>query len=119
MTTVAIIGAGDIGGACAQALASRDHIGHILMIDPAAQAASGKALDVRQSGAIGGFHTQLDGTDDWSRAGGCTVCVIADRFAPGSPEWQGEDGLAMIRLLAPAFGDGPLVFAGVTQSDLI
>ena len=84
-----------------------------------AKAASGKALDIRQSGAIGGFHTQLDGTDDWSRATGCTVCVIADRFAPGSPEWQGEDGLAMIRQLAPACNDAPLVFAGVMQSDLI
>jgi len=119
MTTVAIIGAGDIGGACAQALASRDHVSRILVIDPAAQAAAGKALDIRQSGAVGGFHTQLDGTDDWSRATGCTVCVIADRFAPGSPEWQGEDGLAMIKQLASAFDDGPLVFAGVLQGGLI
>jgi len=119
MTTVAIIGAGDIGGECAQALAARDHISHILVIDSTAKAASGKALDIRQSGAIRGFHTQLDGTDDWSRATGCTACVIADRFAPGSPEWQGEEGLAMIRQLAPACNDAPLVFAGVMQSDLI
>ena len=119
MATVAIVGAGDIGGACAQALASRGHVSHILAIDPAAKAASGKALDIRQAGAIGGFHAQLDGTDDSSRAAGCSVCVIADRFAPGSPEWQGEDGLAMIRQFAPAFGDGPLVFAGVMQGDLI
>ena len=119
MTTVAIIGAGDIGGACAQALAARDHVSHILVVDPAAQAAAGKALDIRQSGAIGGFHTKLEGTDDWARATGCTVCVIADRFAPGSPEWQGEEGLAMIKRLAPACGDGPLVFAGVMQGELI
>ena len=119
MATVAIIGAGDIGGACAQALAARDCVAHILVIDAAGQAASGKALDIRQSGAIGGFHTRLDGTDDRSRATGCAVCVIADRFAPGSPEWQGEDGLAMIRQLAPACADAPLVFAGVTQRDLI
>jgi len=119
MTTVAIIGAGDIGGECAQALAARDHVSHILVIDSTEKAASGKALDIRQSGAIGGFHTQLDGTDDWSRATGCAACVIADRFAPGSPEWQGEEGLAMIRQLAPACNDAPLVFAGVKQSDLI
>jgi len=119
MTTVAIIGAGDIGGACAQALAARDHVAHILVIDAAGQAASGKALDIRQSGAIGGFHTQLDGTDDRSRSTGCTVCVIADRFAPGSPEWQGEEGLAMITQLAPACADAPLVFAGAMHGALI
>ena len=119
MTTVAIIGAGDIGGACAQALAARDRVSHILVIDSTAKAAAGKALDIRQSGAIGGFHTQLDGTDDWSRATGCAVCVIADRFAPGSPEWRGEEGLAMIRQLAPACEIAPLVFAGVMQGDLI
>jgi len=119
MTTVAIIGAGDIGGECAQALAARDRVSHILVIDSTEKAASGKALDIRQSGAIGRFHTQLDGTDDWSRATGCAACVIADRFAPGSPEWQGEEGLAMIRQLAPACNDAPLVFAGVMQGDLI
>jgi len=119
MTTVAIIGAGDIGGACAQALAARDHVSHILVIDSTAKAASGKALDIRQSGAIGGFHTQLNGTDDWSHATGCAVCVIADRFAPGSPEWRGEEGLAMISQLAPACEIAPLVFAGVMQGDLI
>ena len=119
MATVAIIGAGDIGGACAQALAARDRVAHILVIDTAARAASGKALDIRQSSAIDRFHTQLDGSADRSRATGCTVCVIADRFAPGSPEWQGEEGLAMIKELAPACADAPLVFAGATQGNLI
>jgi malate dehydrogenase len=119
MATVAIVGAGDIGGACAQALSAGDHFGHILVIDAAAKAASGKALDIRQSGAIGGFHTQLDGTDDRSRVTGCTVCVIADHFTPGSPEWQGEEALALIKQLAPACADAPLVFAGAAQGDLI
>jgi malate dehydrogenase len=119
MRTVAIIGAGDIGGACAHALAARDHVSQILVIDTAANAASGKALDIRQSGVMTGFHTRLDGTDDRSRATGCAVCVIADRFGTGSPEWQGEEGLAMIKQLAPACDDAPLVFAGVRQGDLI
>src|SRR5437763_843144 len=55
MATVAIVGAGDIGGACAQALAARDRVGHILVIDAAANAAAGKALDIQQSGAISGY----------------------------------------------------------------
>ena len=119
MTTVAIIGAGDIAGSCAQALAARDSVGRIVVIDQSSRAATGKALDIQQSAAIDGFHAHLDGTDDMSHAIGCAVCVIADRFAPGSPEWQGEEGLAMIKQLAPACADAPLVFAGVTQTDLI
>src|SRR6266550_92246 len=113
------VGAGDIGGACAQALAARDCASHLLVIDAAGNAASGKALDILQSGAIGGFHTRLDGSGDRSRVSGCTVCVIADRFAAGSPEWQADEGLAMIKEIAPACADAPLVFAGVTHGDLI
>jgi malate dehydrogenase len=119
MATVAIIGAGDIGGACALALAQGDRVAHILVIDPAEKVAAGKALDIQQSGAIDGFHAKLDGTSDRSRVSRCTVCVIADRFAAGSPEWQGEAGLALIKEIAPACADAPLVFAGVTHGDLI
>ena len=119
MATVAIIGAGDIGGACAQALSAGDHVSHLFVIDTSAKAASGKALDIQQSGAIVGFHTRLDGTDDASRATGCGVYVIADRFGAGSAEWQGEEALAMIKRLAPADADAPLVFAGVSHGELI
>src|SRR6266567_3883389 len=118
MATVAIVGAGDIGGACAQALAARDRVGHILVVDAAVHAAAGKALDIQQSGAISGFHARLEATNDESRAIGCAVYVIADRFAAGSPEWQGEDGLAMITRLA-ASSDAPVVFAGARQAELI
>jgi len=119
MATVAIVGAGDIGGACAQALAAHDRVGRILVIDPAAKAAAGKALDIQQAGAIGRFHAQLDATDDESRAVGCAAYVIADRFAAGSPEWQGEEGLALIKRIAASSSEAPIVFAGARQADLI
>src|SRR5262245_17177883 len=102
MTTVAIIGAGDIGGACAEALAARDCVGRILIVDDRENAAAGKALDIQQAGAVAGFHTQLDGTSDLSKTIASVVWVIADRFAPGSPEWTGEEGLALIKRIAPA-----------------
>ena len=119
MATVAIVGAGDIGGACAQALAAHDGVAHILVIDSAVNAAAGKALDIQQSGAIGGFHARLEATDDEARAIGCAVYVIADRFAAGSPEWQGEEGLALIKRIAASSSDTPVVFAGARQADLI
>ena len=51
MTTVAIVGAGDVAGAAAQALASRDAVRRVLLVDANQGAAAGKALDIRQSGA--------------------------------------------------------------------
>src|SRR5436190_4779333 len=119
MATVAILGAGDIGGACAQALAVHDRVGRILVIDSAVNAAAGKALDIQQAGAISRFHARLQATDDESRAVGCAACVIADRFAAGSPEWQGEEGLALIKRVAGLLPDAPIIFAGATQADLI
>jgi malate dehydrogenase len=119
MATVAILGAGDIAAACAQALTARDRVQRILLIDSAVRAAAGKALDIQQMGAIRGFHTRLDATDDESRVVGCAACVIADRFGPGSPEWLGEDGLALIKRISAIVPDAPFVFAGSTQADVM
>lgn len=119
MTTVAIVGAGDIGGACAHALAAHDRAGGILVIDSAVKTAAGKVLDIQQAGAVSGFHTRLQATDDESRAIGCAAYVIADRFAPGSPEWRGEDGLALVKRIAALSPDVPVVFAGAQQAALI
>ena len=119
MATVAVVGAGDIGGACAQALAARDRIGHILVIDAAVNAAAGKALDIQQAGAICGFHTRLVATADESRIVGCAAVIVADRFADGSPEWQGEEGLALVKRVAAFAGDACVVFAGARQAHLI
>ena len=119
MATVAIFGAGDIGGACAHALADADSVDHIVVIDAAANVAAGKALDIQQAGAISGFHTRLEGTADETRAIGCAAFVVADRFASGSPEWRGEEGLALVKRIA-SLGDGvPIVFAGASQTDLV
>jgi malate dehydrogenase len=117
--TVAIVGCGDLGGSSAQALATRDVAGRLLLIDAASDVAAGKALDIQQSGAVGGFHARLEGTDDLSRVIGCSVCVIADRFGAASSEWQGEDGLAMLRRLTPFVASAPIVFAGSSQAELM
>jgi malate dehydrogenase len=118
MSTIVVFGAGDIGAACAHALASRDRVRHILVIDPALNAAAGKTLDLQQAGAISGSHTRLEATADETRAVGCAVYVVADRCAPGSPEWRGEEGLALVRRAAGA-SDVPIVFAGAAQAELM
>ena len=119
LRSVAIIGAGDLGGATAQALAARDRVGRLLLLDTAAGAAAGKALDLRQAGAIDRYHTAIEGTDDLSRVTGCGVCVLADRFAAGSPEWQGDEALALMARILPYLGSTPIVFAGAAQVDVM
>jgi malate dehydrogenase len=119
MSTVCIIGAGDIGGAAAHALAQGERVSRILLIDADGKVAAGKALDIQQSGAVDLFHVRLDGTDDVSRVAGCTTIIVADRFGRPSSEWQGEDGLAMLARLAPYAGEAPIVFAGAAQAELI
>ena len=119
MSTVCIIGSGDLGGAVAHALARRGRVARVILVDDARNASAGKALDILQSGAIEGGHTRIEGTDDLSRAMGCAACVIADRFGPVPAEWQGDDGLAMLRRLLSYTADAPLVFAGVSQAELL
>jgi malate dehydrogenase len=90
-----------------------------VLIDEAPNAAAGKALDIQQAGAVRSFHTRVDGTEDLSRAAGCNVCVIADRFTHGSGEWSADAGLTLLKQLIPYVGDAPIVFAGAAQSDLL
>jgi malate dehydrogenase len=119
MPTVCIIGAGELGGAIAHALARGERVARVVMVDDAAGVAAGKALDIQQSGAIEGFRTRLEGTGDPSRAVGCAACVIADRSGRPSRDWQGEEGLAMMVRLAPYVRGAPIVFAGASQAELL
>lgn len=119
MATVCIIGAGDIGGALAHALARSERVSRVLLVDGSGQVAAGKALDIQQAGAIDGFHVRLDGTSDLTRAAGCAVCVVADRVGRPISEWSGEDALTMVKRLATYVGDAPIVLAGAEQAGLL
>ena len=115
---VCIIGAGELGGAIAHALARGERVGRVLLIDEVGGVAAGKALDIQQSGAVDGVHTRIDGGQDLTRATGHAVCVIADPARPPG-EWQGESALAMMKRLRGFVGDAPIVFAGAGQADLL
>jgi len=119
MATVCILGAGDIAGAAAHALARGERVSRVLLVDAEVRAAAGKALDIQQSGAVDHFHVRLDGTDDPTRLAGCAAVIVADRFGRPPAEWQGEDGLAMTTRAAAFAGDAPLVFAGAMQAELL
>jgi malate dehydrogenase len=118
MTIVTILGAGELGGSVAHALARAERVGRVVLIDDGGSIAAGKALDIQQSGAIDGFHTKVEGTQDLTRVTGCAVCVVADTGRP-TAEWQGESGLAMMVRLKGFVGEAPIVFAGAGQADLL
>jgi len=119
MLTVCVIGAGELGGAVAHALARGGRVTRVVLVDDAASVAAGKALDIQQSGPIGPFDTRLEGTSDLSQVAGASVCVVADRSGRPSTEWQDEDGAAMLRRLTPHLAAAPIVFAGASQAGVL
>jgi malate dehydrogenase len=117
MSVVAILGAGPVGGAIAHALARRARFRDIRLVDAAGQVAAGKALDIQQSGPIEHFDTRLSGSADVLAATGAAVVILADTVGEG--EWEGERGLGLVRQLARAGLDAPIVFAGAKQTWLM
>ena len=117
MRDVAIIGAGELGGALAHILARRHAAAEIRLIDETGRVAAGKALDITQAAPIEGFAAQLSGSTDVSTAAGASVLVIADRF--GGSEWQGEDGLLLLKQILNVGAGAIIVCAGASQRELI
>jgi malate dehydrogenase len=96
MSLVAIIGAGEIGGAVARALASRSRVDAVRLIDDQKSIAAGKVLDLLQSGPISGSDTRIDAAADLAAVSGAEAIVLADG---ASGPLDGEHGLALLRRL--------------------
>ena len=118
MGFIAIVGSGALGGAVAHALAVRDRVTEVRLIDPAGQVARGKALDIQQSSPIDGFSTRLSAAESIEAAVGADVVVIADA-AEGNVEHAGEAGLGLLRHLVRAGSRAPVLCAGASQRDLV
>jgi malate dehydrogenase len=121
MSLVAILGAGEIGGAAARALAMRARVGVIRLIDEMPNIADGKALDLSQAAPIIGSDTRIEGAHDYSAAAGAQAIVLADPAAAPGSEWSGEAALALLRRLGQ-FGfleTSVLIFAGSTHRVLM
>jgi malate dehydrogenase len=117
MQDVAIIGAGELGGATAHALARANLVRSITLVDETRRVAAGKALDIAQAAPVEGFATQLTGGTDVSVAAGASIVILADRVAGG--EWQGEDGLVLLKRLSQTAAGAVILCAGPSQRELI
>jgi malate dehydrogenase len=120
MSLVAILGAGEIGGATARALVSRARVDVVRLIDEKPDVAAGKALDLRQSGPIEGCDTRVEGTTDIGAMVGAAVIVLADSATHAS-EFTGDSGLALIRRASKlgSLQQSVLICAGAAQRMLM
>src|SRR5262249_47522080 len=103
--------------AIAHKLAERAAFRDIRLIDEATSVAAGKALDIRQSGPIARFDVELSASADALDAAGASVIILADTVSGN--QWDGEDGLALLKRLARAGTRAPFVMAGPRQVALM
>jgi malate dehydrogenase len=117
MQEVAIIGAGELGGEIAHALARRDLIARVRLLDPTGDVAAGKALDILQSAPIASFATQLSGAADLTRATAAEVIVLADRA--GTPDWTIDELLMVLKPMRSAAIGATIVCAGAGHRPVV
>jgi malate/lactate dehydrogenase len=118
MSTVAILGAGPLGGTLAATLAWNEVCPDVLLFDEAGAVAAGKALDILQSCTVRGSDTRLRASADRASLADAAISVVADD-ATGAAEWQGELGLARLARVLPGKPHGPILFAGASQPWLL
>jgi len=117
MATIAILGAGTLGGAIAHKLAQRDHIARVRLIDPAEGVAAGKALDIQQSGPVERFDTQVEATAVDGVVGAAAV-IVADPANHQNGDWE-EVGPALVEQITGLTRHTPLVFADASHTSLL
>ena len=109
MHQVAIVGAGELGGAIAHLLARRDVVRAIALVDETGRVAAGKSLDIAQAAPIEGFATQLAGSTDLSAVAGAAVVVIAGE----------EVALTRLRHVAQLASTAVIVCAAASARELV
>jgi malate dehydrogenase len=74
---VTIVGAGNVGASCADAISYRSIASEVVLLDIKEGFAEGKAMDIMQCATNTGFNTQLSGvTNDYSKTANSDVVVI-------------------------------------------
>ena len=86
---VTVVGAGNVGATCAQALAARDYA-DVILVDIKEGLPQGKALDINQMGAVLGYEPRVTGSNSYDETAGSDVVVITAGL-PRSPGMSRDD----------------------------
>ena len=73
---IALIGAGQIGGALAQLAATRE-LGAVMLFDIVEGLPQGKCLDIAEAASIEGFDPRIGGTNDYRDLAGADLVIIS------------------------------------------
>src|SRR3954451_2925342 len=77
---VTVVGAGNVGATTAQRIAEHE-LADVVMVDVAAELATGKALDMMEAAPILGFNSRIEGGGDYAPTAGSHVCVVTAGLA--------------------------------------
>ena len=88
---VTIVGAGNVGSTCADAIAYKRIASEVVLLDIRENFAEGKALDMTQTSSLLGFNTKIVGsTNDYSKTAGSDVVVVTSGI-PRKPGMTREE----------------------------
>ena len=88
---VTIVGAGNVGSTCADAIAYKRIASEVVLLDIRENFAEGKALDMTQTSSLLGFNTKIIGsTNDYTKTAGSDVVVITSGI-PRKPGMTREE----------------------------
>lgn len=91
MSKVTVVGAGNVGATCVNALAIRQVAGEVVLLDIKEGFAEGKVLDIYQTSTLMNFNTNLVGvTNDYARTANSDVVVITSGM-PRKPGMTREE----------------------------
>ena len=88
---VTIVGAGNVGSTCADAIAYKRIASEVVLLDIKENFAEGKALDMTQTSSLLGFNTKIVGsTNDYAKTAASDVVVITSGI-PRKPGMTREE----------------------------
>ncbi len=88
---ITVVGAGNVGAACADVLAHKDACSELILLDIKEGLAEGKALDIWQSAPIERFNTKTIGvTNDYEKTT-CSQIVVITSGIPRKPGMTRND----------------------------
>jgi len=114
---VVVLGAGELGSAAARALAAAGGVRRVTLVDDAVDVARGKALDIRQAGAVEPADAEVGATGDLAAVVGAAAVVLGDRHGRG--EWAGDEGLMLLGRVRALNPRALVVCAGPAQLTLV